>query len=199
MKNIQPAILIFCFMQLAIFCMCKNDTEKKADNPSAPTVVNTNTSMQNSSLNKEFFMNAIGNLKSGEVLDSVTLKNILAQKIVDLTRTSLLSKKSEQGGAMVGTSEATYKGENKTLYIKIIDAGGNAGYIRSQAPWSGMQFQNTRDDGYEKSIVVDGNKIKEAFNSGTKQANLTVIYNDRILVNLFGPNVTMEELYMAIK
>lgn len=105
----------------------------------------------------------------------------------------------KQKDNMVSTTEASYKTNGKLLYITITDAGKDSIYLLTLAPWSAMQFENMRNDGFEKSIIQDGNKIDEKYNSASHTANLSVIYNGRILVDLMGTNCSLEELYTIIK
>ncbi|MFZ1677939.1 MAG: hypothetical protein WBP41_03170 [Saprospiraceae bacterium] len=200
MKYLRLFILLYTCIQFS-YCNSKNDTTQKvADGSTA--VADQTSSVEvagNGALNKSVFLKAIASLKSGEVLDTLQIKNILTPSLMDLNRMSLTGKKVKQKDNMVSTTEASYKTNGKMLYVTITDAGKDSIYLMTLAPWSAMQFQNIRGDGYEKSILLDGNKIDEKYNSASHSANLTVIYNNRILVDMIGTNCNIDELYKIIK
>lgn len=200
MKYLKLFILLYTCVQLS-YCNAKNNAAQKADdgNTSIADQKNSKELSTGGPLNKSAFVKAIASLKNGELLDTVSLKNILPPSLLYLTRVSFMGRQVNQSGKMFSTSEANYRTNGKLLYVSITDVGTDSIYLKTLAPWSNMQFQNTRGDGYEKSMIVDGNKIDEKYNSPSNTANLTVIYNGRILVDLLGTNCNVDELYSIIK
>ncbi|MEP6793544.1 MAG: hypothetical protein ABJB16_04410 [Saprospiraceae bacterium] len=200
MKYLKLFILLYTCIQLS-YCNAKNDTAQKVVDGSTamPVQMSSAEVTNNGPLNKSVFLKAIASLKSGEVLDTVSLKNMLSQSLMNLNRVSYTGKRVKQKDNMVSTSEANYKTNGKMLYVTITDAGKDSTYLMTLAPWAAMQFQNIRGDGYEKSIILDGSKIDEKYNSASHTANLAVMYNSRILVELIGTNCSVEELYSIIK
>ncbi len=200
MKYLKLFILLYAGIQLSN-CNSKNDTAQKATEGS--TAVSTQTSSVelagNGALRKSIFLKAIASLKSGEVLDTNQIKSILTPNLMDLNRISFSGKKVKQKENMVSTTEAGYKTNGKMLYVTITDVGKDSMYLMTLAPWSAMQFQNIRGDGYEKSKIVDGNKINEQYNSPSHSSKLIAIYNNRILVDIIGTNCNVDELYTIIK
>lgn len=198
MKYLKLFILIYTCIQLT-YCKSKNDTTQKAveGNTVVADQKNDEGIANGGPLNKSAFLKAMASLNNGELLDSVSMKNMLPPSLMNLDRISMTGKIVKQNKSVVSTTEVKYKANDKMIYVTITDAGKDSVYLMKLAPWSSMQFQNMRSDGYEKSIIVDGNKIDEKFNSGSHVAYLSVIYDNRILVDLMGVNCSMEELYSA--
>ncbi len=200
MNYLKLFILLYTCLQLS-YCNSKNGTSQKEEEISTTDTIQKPLVevADNGSLRKEVFLKTIASLKSGEWVDSGIVRNILPQSLMALNRVSLTGRKMKQNKATVVITEANFKTNGKMIYVSITDVGNDSTSISSLAPWSAMQFQNIRNDGYEKSIILDGNKIDEQYNSGSHTANLSVIYNGRILVELIGTNCSLEELYTIIK
>lgn len=192
----------FCTMLYACvlisFCHAKTETIQ-TENTSQEKEISAVPAGSTGALSSTLFSPVIANLKSGDLLDSVTLKNILPKNLLGLDLVSVNSKQSGQVGSMISTSEARYKKDDKTLYVTITDVGSKTENMLVAAPWSGMEFQNTTNEGYEKSFFADRVKTDEQFNSITQVSTLSVIYNERMLIKLFAPKFTIAQLYTVIK
>jgi hypothetical protein len=69
------------------------------------------------------------------------------------------------------------------------------------AAWAMVEFDRTTNDGYERTIRFEGYKGHESLSQGSGRARteLTLLLGERIVVQLKGSGVTMDQLKDAAR
>ncbi|MEO6133441.1 MAG: hypothetical protein ABIQ02_16495 [Saprospiraceae bacterium] len=186
------AILLLCFSQLAML-MCKSD----GSNTGIGNLLNA--SKTGSSFSRETFLKATESSHGGTAIDSNVLKDALPKTVNGLNRVSISSHNADYQGTIISNSTAIYNKDDKTLKAYIIDLGNSNKAIPDYAPWTKIQYENIRADGYEKSKEEEGNKFFEKFDSTTHESTLIVIYNQRIVLSLSSKELSIGELHLLTK
>lgn len=128
------------------------------------------------------------------------LKELLPEKLVGLPRTASEGQGSGNLGFQVTMAKGTYSDDEKSLDLDIMDLGGIGGAATAGlAAWTLAETERETEDGYERTIRLDGHKGFERYNSTYKDAELKIFYNDRFLISLEGNNLSMDELKSAFR
>lgn len=192
MKYARFLFLLICFVPVT-FYMCKNASEKKAGDIQSKDVSSSAT------LNKETFLKVSDSVPRGTPMDSNALIFFLPKTVMGMNRQSVSSITSDANGFPVSNSTVLYNKDDKSLTITITDVSANCESLSNYVPWTKIQFQNIREDGYEKSIEEGGNKFFEKYDVASHLSTLTVIYNLRIIVKLSSAELSMEDLHLLTK
>lgn len=123
------------------------------------------------------------------------LKALLPDELAGMKRSNF-NANSSMGFAV---ADATYKGdENKELKLTIWDCAGEAGSgFYTLTYWSQFNMQSESDDGYTKSVELNGGKAIETYRKGQNQYTLMYTANDRLLVSVEGENVGLDVVKQA--
>ena len=108
-------------------------------------------------------------------------------------------KKNGAFGFSVAQAEATYKEDDRSIEVVIVD-GGNMGIAKlGVAAWSTVEVDKESDDGYERTIEIDGYKAFEKFDARSGEAELAWLYKNRYIITLKGDGVEGDDLRRALK
>ena len=124
-------------------------------------------------------------LKKLTPLTTDQLKAMLPEEIMGMKRSNF-SANSMMGYA---SAEATYKNDNddKEIELNILDCAGEAGSgIYQLSYWTKMRIQSESDDGYTKTIDLNGDKAVETYEKGSDRYEVTRFISDRLLVSVKG-------------
>jgi len=135
-----------------------------------------------------------------EVVDFRELKKELPTRINGMKRTSAEGERSGWGGFNVATAKGEYEDGDKYLEISIIDAGGMMGLAKiGLTAWAQAEVDRETEHGYERTTTIDGYKAYEKYDSKTKEGQVSLIVNERFIVNIEGDEITERDLNSARK
>jgi hypothetical protein len=131
-------------------------------------------------------------LKKLTPLSADELKALLPEELMSMKRTNF-NVSSMMGFA---AAEATYKSdEGEEIRLGIFDCAGEAGAgIYSLNYYSKMSIQSENDNGYTKTIDFNGGKAIEVYEKNSEAYNLSYIASDRLLVNVAGEKIGLDEI-----
>ncbi len=139
-----------------------------------------------------------GKVKAKEVVDYQSLKDFMPGSVIGMKRTELNGQKSGAMGQNLSTAEARYEEGNKSLQISVIDAGGSALVLAGLAMWADMDMSKESDEGYERTTKIDGYKAFEQYNNRDQSGQVSVLVEDRFIVNVEGDNISDKDLKRAM-
>lgn len=137
------------------------------------------------------------NLKKLSPLSLDQMKALIPEEFMGMKRSSF-----NTANAMgVATCNANYKSENgQELKVEILDCAGEMGTNMYSMRFLGLwNFEEENDNGYQKTIDLNGDKAIEKYSKSSNRYELTYFANDRFLVNLEGENVGIDFLKQAAK
>lgn len=136
-------------------------------------------------------------LKKLSPLTMDQLKALIPEEFMGMKRSSF----NTTNAMGVASCNARYKSEEgKELKIEILDCAGEMGAnfysIRFFGLWN---IEEENDNGYQKTIDLNGEKAIEKFDKSGNRYELTYFTNERFLVNLEGENIGVNDLKQASK
>jgi hypothetical protein len=115
------------------------------------------------------------------ILESSTLKEMLPETLLGLSRKSIAANSVGAGGFQIATANATYQdeGERRRITVTITDGmGGNL-------PGMGMvnSFTMDKEEGSKttKTITIDGKKAIREYDTATQRGSLSVVFPQSIV------------------
>ena len=108
---------------------------------------------------------------------------------------------SVNSGMGVAFATATYKGDgDKELRVNVWDCAGEAGAgIYGMRYYTLYNFEQSDDNGYQKTIDLNGEKAIEKYTKSNDEYGLTYIAHDRLLVSLEGDKMGLDGVKDAAK
>ncbi len=155
----------------------------------------------NIDLNADDIENGINQLINSEDLELVNfreMKALLPSSLRGMDRTSIEGQKSGIGKLKAATAQAEYRNGNEKIKISLVDVGGLGMMMSTMAGWANVEVDNESDHGYERTTTIDGYKAFESYDSDSKEGNIAIIVEDRIIVSIDGKNVTERQLKKAL-
>lgn len=134
-----------------------------------------------------------------EPINFRNLKELLPEKVAGMSRTKHSGKTSGMMGIKVSTAEASYEDGDQKLDVNIIDAGGIGTALMGSAAWSKLEIDEESDDGFKRTIEIDGNKSYQECSNNNTRCQLAMMVEDRFVVSLEGRNVDMDQLMKIAK
>jgi hypothetical protein len=125
------------------------------------------------------------------------MKALIPEEFMGMKRTSF-----NTANAMgVATCNAKYKTDDgQELKVEILDCAGEMGANMYSIRFFGLwNFEEENDNGYQKTIDLNGEKAIEKYSKYNNRYELTYFSNDRFLVNLEGDNIGIDVLKQAAK
>lgn len=138
---------------------------------------------------------ALGN--DGEpkkVVEYQKLKDLMPNRVLGMSRTDIEGQRTGMSGMSFSTASATYKENNKKVNIAIMDAGGSALVLGGLAMWANTEFERESDNGYERTTKIDGHKAFEQYDKSSKSGQVSVLVDNRFVVNIEGDNIEEKDL-----
>lgn len=82
------------------------------------------------------------------------------------------------------------RGGGEQLDLEISDTAGKSSMIESLAKMAGSEFNREMESGYLKGTTVAGAPAVEAWNTGDRIGELTVLVRNRYIIHVGGKNLT---------
>lgn len=103
-------------------------------------------------------------------------------------------------GVKMSMAKATYQDGNKRIEVILTDTGTMGAMAPMAAAWTMVDFDRTTSSGYERTIRHEGYKgYEELSNSGGRlRTEVSLLVGERIVVQLKGTEVPMDELKDAL-
>ncbi len=95
-------------------------------------------------------------------------------------------EKSKFGAMETSTIDANYVNGEKNVHVKITDTGTAASMLSFLKMAISMHISNETSDGYERVIELKGFKGIEKYNKNDKTGEITLLVNDRFIVEVSG-------------
>jgi hypothetical protein len=193
MKKLKYILITLC--TFLILASCGNESKKiKAElENAAQTVKNANKVADEAPAMQKNMQE----LRTKTPLTKEQWESWLPEKLIDLPHTSSFIN-STSG---LGSCGITYHILNKRVEVMVFDGAGDIGassvgvYIMSSI----KEYNQVADWGYEKSVVIDGIKMKETYRKSGDKYNLAMFYNNRFALDIDTKEVNHEELVQMIK
>ncbi|MFN7115721.1 MAG: hypothetical protein ACK4TA_02925 [Saprospiraceae bacterium] len=127
------------------------------------------------------------------------LESLLPQEVLGLTRTNLTGERAEISDKNVMTASAEYKNTERVLRITITDATRAVAGLTGLAPWVAGEVDNKWEQGYERTVEIDGYKGYESYTRGDQTGQTSVVVNNRFVVSVVGEKVAEGEPREALR
>ena len=147
---------------------------------------------------------ATGDGKKAVSVDHRKLKALLPETLPGMKRSSAKSEKTGAVGFTVSFAEAEYDGEagaggdSKHVQIRMTDMSGTGGLQGIAAGWAMAEIDSESDDGHEKTTTYSGHKAIERYTKSSKHGEIQVLAGSRIMVEVSGNGVAMDDLKAAL-
>jgi hypothetical protein len=130
-------------------------------------------------------------------IDIDLLKPLVPDSFAGLQRTSSNAEKTGLGGIMVSRAEAIYGGgSDREVTLEITDTGGMSG-LMGLASWMGVQGERESDDGYERTLKVDG-RLTHVKRSRSGDDEFAVVIAERFMVSARSSALDVDALKAAV-
>lgn len=167
MKYLLPVILL-----AFILCSCGGNSSAE-ELPANPYEVATKMAQDQ--------MTGLQQNNKRAIYESSTLKEMLPETLLGLSRKSITANSVGAGGFKMATANATYQeeGERRRITVTITDGmGGNL-------PGMGMvnSFTMDKEEGSKttKTITIDGKKAIREYDTATQRGSLSVVFPQSIV------------------
>lgn len=197
MKKIQLPLSLLCLLAL-LFTACSGSNEA-ADNQEDEANTSANITINDKEIdinNAEDISNAITQamkgLNNGEAVEAVDfreLKALLPERLAGMKRTSIEGEKTGMGGFKYSVAKANYEKGDTRVEISIVDGAGFAGVVTGMAAWSLVEVDRETETGYERTTTINGYKAFESFDSKREEGQISVVVEDRFIVNIEGKRI----------
>ncbi len=134
-----------------------------------------------------------------EVVDFREMKKVLPESMIGLPRTDYTGEKTGAFGMKVSSAGAAYEEGDKRIDINIADTGGMGMAMMGLAAWSQVDVERETEDEYERTIMIDGHKAYEKYNSRTRSGQTSIIIGDRLVINVEVENLTDKEMSQVVR
>jgi hypothetical protein len=98
----------------------------------------------------------------------------------------------------VSNASGTYVNGASTMDVKIMDAALNQLILAPMSMFLVAGYEEKTDDGYKKYSPVAGSPGYEEWQGRSRQGEMTVILNNRFVINVTGHNVDSIEPVRAV-
>ena len=133
------------------------------------------------------------------VISADVLRAAMPDALLGMPRTDLQGQQSEFFGFGMSTAEAAYQESDRKLNISLIDTGGAGSILSSLAGWADMKVDKESEDGYERSVMIDGQKAYERYSKADQSGELLVLAGDRLILSLSGQGIGPNDLQKALR
>ncbi len=170
-----------------LIAACNNNKPK--ENNTTTNIPTTTTTQPGNDMAK-----LMEELKKKPALSTDQLKALLPEELAGMKRASF-STNSMLG---YGIGEATYKSDDgKEMRLTIYDCVGEAGVGWYNMMYWGMNMESQDDNGYKKTVTLNGNKAIESYEKNQDSYSLMFPSSNRLLVNLEGDKTGLDAVQQA--
>ena len=134
-----------------------------------------------------------------EAMNFRDIKAIIPSRLLGMERISHSGEKNGAMGISVSQANAKFKDGEKTLMIDIIDSADMGLAKLGSMAWSALDIDKESDDGYERTLEIEGYKAFEKYNSKTGRSELSWMYKKRYIISFKGYLLDSGDLEKARK
>lgn len=204
--NALLLLLVFAMVSSCIYVSKDGDQREKDAKPEIEGTITDQNGNQTEVDNLEDAVNALTDALSGvqdsepvEAIDFQELKKMLPERLAGMKRVSHEGERSGVGNMKFSSAQARYEDGDARLEVSIIDGGGFAGFIAGMAAWSMVEVDRETEDGYERTTMIDGYKAYEKYDNRSQGGQISLIIQDRLIVNVEGDNLSERQLKRALE
>lgn len=195
---------------LLFFAACSGNMEKNEEDHSNDDITVdgtiTNSDGEEVEINNmddltNVISDALKDLNAGkevEATDFRKLKELLPERLEGMNRINIEGEKTGMAGLKYSVAKAEYEKGDTRVDISIVDGAGFAGIINGFAAWSLVEVDRETESGYERTTEIDGYKAFEKYDSDSKDGQLSVIMEDRFIINIEAHDLNKEGLLRDI-
>lgn len=135
-----------------------------------------------------------------EPMKAEDLQARLPEELGGMTRGETERQDMGTMGIKMSMAKATYSSGTRRIDVTLTDTGTMGAMAPMAAAWTMVDFDRTTSSGYERTIRHEGYKgYEELSNSGGRlRTEVSLLVGDRIVVQLKGVEVPMDELKDAL-
>ena len=198
-------------MIIALFTLssCGSDSKEKKDENDTTITIESEEDGEKSTVTietddpAEATKEALRQLSGGEVdakevVSYQSLKELMPNSLLGMKRTNIEGQKSGMQGLSISTATAEYEEGNKEINVSIVDAGGSSLTLAGLAMWANTEFERESDEGYERTTEIEGYKAFEQYDKNNKSGQLSVLVDNRFVVNIEGDQISEDDLRKAL-
>lgn len=182
---------------------CGGDKEAEVAEQPAESMADAATQMSQAAeqMGKAAQQMAAGQASDVPLIPAQTLQERFPKSIDGMERYESEREESGVMGMKVSVASARYRDDTRSLEITMTDAGGTGMLAAMGAAWAMVDVDRTREDGYERTVTIDGNRGFESERryDGGVDSELQVMVGGRLLVKLDGSGVSMDATKRALK
>ena len=150
----------------------------------------------------EAFAGATGQNGDGRVVETVDfrrLRDLLPESASGIERTDASGERQAMGGFSVSQASGTYRDEQRSLEIKIVDAGAAGSFMALGAVWMMAEVDRESSTGFERTTRFQGYPAFEKYDESGRRTGgkIEMVVGDRFFVTVEGRHVSMEEIRAA--
>lgn len=134
-----------------------------------------------------------------EVINFRDLKEMLPNRVAGMRLDDSSGETSGALGFKISTATGEYRDDDERIEITIADVGASPMVLMGMAAWSNIEFERDSDDGYERTTTIEGYKGYEKYDSDREDGQVSLIINNRFLVNVEGHNISEKDLRSALR
>lgn len=132
------------------------------------------------------------------LVDFRELKKLLPEKVGAFERKSATGEKAGAMGMGVSKARGEYQtAAGEKLRIEILDTAGMAAMMAFGL--GAVEIDKETEDGYERTVTLDGYKGLEKYNGKSKRGELKLLVGNRFIVEIDGRGVSMDAVSEARK
>lgn len=134
-----------------------------------------------------------------EPLSAETLQERLPERLSGFARGETERQDMGAMGIKMSMAKADYTDGERRMEVIITDIGTAGAMAPMAAGWAMVDFDRTTSNGYERTIRFEGFKGHEELNNsgGRVRTELSLLVGDRVVVQLKGTGVEMDDLKKA--
>jgi hypothetical protein len=126
------------------------------------------------------------------------LKALLPDSVGGLPRSSAESKTGSFAGISAAGASATYGDGAQSVELSVGDMG-NVGGLAMLANMGANLVSSDSDEGYEKTVEVDGRKVHEKWTNAGKHSEVFEIIDNRFAISVDSSGVDMDTAVQALR
>ncbi|TAG49944.1 MAG: hypothetical protein EAZ30_01320 [Betaproteobacteria bacterium] len=133
---------------------------------------------------------------SFEPIDFRTLKEVLPQALAGFEKGESSGEKNNAFGIAISQAQQSFQSADgkQRIRFEVTDPGSLAGPFALANVWMNIDIDKETSSGYEKTSTVDGRKLHEKWDKGSKQGEATLVVGNRFLVEVDAQGVEMKEV-----
>jgi hypothetical protein len=134
-----------------------------------------------------------------QTVDFRQLRDLLPASAAGIEQTDAGGERQAMAGFSVSQATGTYREDDRSLEIKIVDAGAAGSFVALGAAWMLAEVDRESSSGFERTTRFEGYPAFEKYEEGRRgpQGKIEMVVADRFFVTAEGRNVSMDEIRAA--